>query len=214
MKKIILTQLITLSLLLFSNPIFARDRIDSVKLIPTAPTTEDEIKIVYYNTFMSAPLTFISSQINIQDNQIEITLYYIRGGAQVIVHSVDTITIGHLGENDYTVKTVLNLYYTEFTDNYTTTFTVHSPSNIGEVVTENGIDIFPNPFTSEININSDLSIEKIELYSIEGKIIELGENNAVLSRRINLSGLKHGAYLMVITDGNGRKYAKKIIKRL
>ena len=214
MKKIILTQLITLSLLLFSNPIFAQN-VDSVKLIPAAPTTEDEIKIVYYNSNSCFPFVFKSSEIDIQDDQIEMRLYYEEGMGQTFSYSIDTVTIGYLSVNDYSVKTIFNMNNIyEDTADYIVTFFVRQPSNIAEIATEKGIDIFPNPFTSEININSNLDIEKIEFYSIEGKRIEVGENNAVLSRRINLSGLKQGGYLMMITDGNGRKYAKKIIKRL
>ena len=106
MKKIILS-FVALSIVLFVNQINAQS-IDSVKVIPALPTTQDEVQIVYYNTFTSTS-NFQDVEINFQENQIEITLYYNVGFGAVISHSIDTILVGQLSPNDYTVNTLFKI---------------------------------------------------------------------------------------------------------
>ena len=217
MKKTLLIQLITICSMFFANQICAQTKlnhIDSLKIIPTSPTTNDEIKIIYYNTFFSSPNWFQDFEINIQDGQIEITLRYRFGISSAFSRSVDTISIGCLPPNSYSLKTIFKLYSTEniSIDDYIATFTVEEHVDIAEMMEDNFIGIFPNPFNSKININTDLNIEKVEIYSLDGKRIALDNKYKKGMKQIDLSYLKSGVYFIALTDEEGRKYAQKIIK--
>lgn len=67
--------------------------------------------------------------------------------------------------------------------------------------------VYPNPAVSEINIRTDLNIDKLELYDILGKLI-LKETKSTKSFKLN--NLKPGMYLLNIYSGNS-KVVKKVI---
>ncbi|ARV09197.1 hypothetical protein BTO05_05915 [Winogradskyella sp. PC-19] len=68
--------------------------------------------------------------------------------------------------------------------------------------------IYPNPTQDFINIESTMSIDKVEIYNISGsKIVE--KRN---SQRINLTNLERGVYFLKIYS-NGNTVSKKILKQ-
>ncbi|MEM5565313.1 aryl-sulfate sulfotransferase [Psychroserpens sp. AS72] len=70
------------------------------------------------------------------------------------------------------------------------------------------LNIYPNPASNYININSREAIDKIELYSILGqKVIEVKHNST-----IDISAFKTGIYFVKIYAGD-RTISKKIIKK-
>ncbi|MFD2915390.1 aryl-sulfate sulfotransferase [Psychroserpens luteus] len=69
------------------------------------------------------------------------------------------------------------------------------------------VNIYPNPASNYININSNETIDKIELYSILGqKVLEARQNST-----IDISAFKSGMYFVKIYSGD-RSISKKIIK--
>lgn len=77
-------------------------------------------------------------------------------------------------------------------------------------ITNKLINVYPNPFTNEINISSDLKILSIEIYDSYGKLIFA---NNVVSPKINLSELKNGIYYIKLNDEKNYNYSFKIIKQ-
>ena len=73
----------------------------------------------------------------------------------------------------------------------------------------NSFKVYPNPASSEINIQTDLNIDKLELYDILGKFI-LKETNSTKS--IKLNNLKPGMYLLNIYSDDFRTVKKIIVK--
>lgn len=71
-------------------------------------------------------------------------------------------------------------------------------------------NVFPNPFSEFISIESDLPIEKISLVSITGlKVIE----TYVVSQTLQINSyVPSGLYFLEIQHTNGQKIIKKIIK--
>lgn len=72
------------------------------------------------------------------------------------------------------------------------------------------VNLFPNPFVSELSIASSEKIERIAVYNVQGKMIHQqneNANNAV----IDLNECENGIYLLEITT-NKNKTIKKIIK--
>jgi hypothetical protein len=79
--------------------------------------------------------------------------------------------------------------------------------------TEQSLDISPNPFSSNININSstDISGYSLEIYDVTGKVIL---NQSKLDGFLNIvdtSYFKSGFYLLVLSSPENR-IVKKIIK--
>ena len=73
----------------------------------------------------------------------------------------------------------------------------------------NSFKVYPNPASSEINIQTDLNIDKLELYDFLGKFI-LKETNSTKS--IKLNNLKPGMYLLNIYSDDFRTVKKIIVK--
>lgn len=92
---------------------------------------------------------------------------------------------------------------------YTTSYTVQEDvsSSINTIFNNEMISVFPNPFNNIIKINSSEVVNKIELYSVDGKLVyySINEND------INTSQLSSGVYFIhVSTEDN--KFVNKLIK--
>jgi beta-glucanase (GH16 family) len=75
-------------------------------------------------------------------------------------------------------------------------------------ISSNSFRVYPNPASSEINIQSNVQISHIELYDILGKLI-LDETKSPKTMKIN--NLKSGLYLLKIYAGNTKTVKKVII---
>ncbi|WP_407557323.1 T9SS type A sorting domain-containing protein, partial [Winogradskyella sp. 4-2091] len=71
-----------------------------------------------------------------------------------------------------------------------------------------GLSLFPNPANTIININYDIEIEHLALYSADG--VKLLDTKSVKS--LNLEGYKKGLYIIVIEDVEGNVVRQKFIK--
>lgn len=75
---------------------------------------------------------------------------------------------------------------------------------------DESISIFPNPSNGNVNINSKFNIKTIELYDIQGRILETVIENSNESI-IDVSTRQNGIYFLKITTDEGSK-VEKIIK--
>lgn len=75
---------------------------------------------------------------------------------------------------------------------------------------DNSVKIYPNPTNSIININSNFNIKSIELYDIQGRILEtiLEDSSAF---RLDISSKSNGIYFLKIKTDKGIK-VEKIVK--
>lgn len=89
------------------------------------------------------------------------------------------------------------------------------PLDLTSTVKENEINhvsIFPNPFTSEVNINfNSKTIGQSYLYSIDGRLIKTINQNS-LDNRLNMENLAKGMYFLQFSV-EGKTYVKKLIKK-
>jgi hypothetical protein len=72
------------------------------------------------------------------------------------------------------------------------------------------LNIYPNPVTDQLSIESTNTIQDIKLYSIEGKVVYQNNPN-VNNISISLINLKSGIYLLRAQTSN-QLFTKKIIK--
>ena len=68
-------------------------------------------------------------------------------------------------------------------------------------------NVFPNPFTSLITVNSDVEIEQLELISLSGKTVAISANSS-----IEINELPSGIYLLRISTEKS-VYVKKVVKK-
>ena len=75
---------------------------------------------------------------------------------------------------------------------------------------DKSITLYPNPTNSVININSDTMIEQIELFDIQGRLLQTTiENKKAV--KLNIADKSDGVYFVRITTANGKK-VEQIIK--
>jgi hypothetical protein len=113
---------------------------------------------------------------------------------------------GYVVGTEYYIR-VLNEYITPLT---TSTFNVCvvDATLANEIFTKTPILIAPNPFNERINIESEIEIDRIEIYGLSGeKLIE--QKN---SKTINTSNLSSGFYLLKVITTTGNSFVQKVIK--
>ena len=75
---------------------------------------------------------------------------------------------------------------------------------------DSSILVSPNPTNGAVDINSNFNIKSIELYDVQGRILEtVLENNNSL--KFDISEKQNGVYFLKINSENGSK-VEKIIK--
>jgi Secretion system C-terminal sorting domain len=75
--------------------------------------------------------------------------------------------------------------------------------------------VYPNPFTNELSVTSDIEISAIEILDLNGRIVSApsfsGNNNG---GKISLKdNLQNGIYLLKATTADGRQIMQKIVKQ-
>ena len=79
----------------------------------------------------------------------------------------------------------------------------------GEFVTDNSINIYPNPAVNFVTINSDSNINSIQLYDVQGRLLQTKiENQTEVT--FDVSNQSSGIYFFKIQSDNGVKVVKLI----
>lgn len=188
--------------------------IDSLKIIPNNPTVDDNAQLIVYTTFTSGDCNLNIHSLDIQNNNINVLLNYTVGVNTAICHSVDTLTIGNLNSGNYelTANLTVNVMNAIF-DTDTISFTVANALSVIQNSLDKNINIYPNPFINEIQIKTSptMNLSNIEIYSAIGSIIKQMKFDS--DGKVNVSDLNIGMNFIVLTDKNGNRYTKKIIKK-
>ncbi len=81
-------------------------------------------------------------------------------------------------------------------------------NNIFHSEINGSINIYPNPASSYFELLETINIEKIDLYDILGN-----KMNVPVQKRIDISDLNEGIYLIKIKTLNGETYVSKLVKK-
>lgn len=114
-----------------------------------------------------------------------------------------------------TLKIFFDLYSTSTTGTSTTfivdDFKVSQTNtlNTSEVLNQSS-EVFPNPFDEYIELKNIENVSKISITDISGKLLLEKENP---TEKLYLHNFAKGIYILSITEKNGKKYSKKIIKK-
>ena len=205
MKTLKLKMLIC-SFLLLTTTIYGQGGyIDSLKLIPTNPTANDEVFIVCYASFPSSNCELFFTTDTINGNNIDLTLYYNVGAAQTPCESIDTISLGILSEGQYQLTCdLMNPGAQEIFDTDTLNFVIAQTSGVVENTGSWLVSVSPNPSSEYVDVffegNSNKILELQIFNSLYQKVwvetIESGVKNQVY-----ISDLNNGLYFLNVTDG-------------
>lgn len=78
-----------------------------------------------------------------------------------------------------------------------------------EIRNKTGVDLYPNPFTNDIHINTTEKLSNVSVYDMSGKIVYVSDK-----KDLNLSHLPKGTYILkAMSAGNKTITVKKIIKK-
>ncbi|MEN8187961.1 MAG: T9SS type A sorting domain-containing protein, partial [Bacteroidota bacterium] len=101
--------------------------------------------------------------------------------------------------------------YDRWKKDATATYSEDCQSLLGiddEILSE-GLNLYPNPVTNMLTINSKLSLEKIEVYSVLGQKVKEVNSNL---KSISTDNLSRGIYFIKIYSEKGKAF-RKLIKQ-
>jgi len=196
--------------------------IDSLKIIPSNPTTEDTIKLISYcmlGYFVQYDTSFISSN----DSLVYVYTYYFDPDplAETYDPLIDTISIGQLNAEVYKIKQLLFVRYLYPNNPDTSQYYYIDSDSIEFIITsvesmscQDNINIFPNPVSNfvniEINNKSTQKNYKIEITDIKGQTI-FSKSNVRNSIQIDLSDYMAGIYFISVKHQDKIIQSRKII---
>ena len=212
MKNRTLLRFLIAGLALCSTQAFAQlPAIDSLKLIPANPTSNDVLKVVCYTTFPSGSCSVNHIHSEQQGNNILLMLDYTVGAASYICNSVDTILIDNPGAGSFQLITTIAMNEQDIIEDIDSlNFTVDPFLGIPEFGSNNFIT-YPNPFENELHFKTNFAVESLKIHTISGQKVLLKESVSN-TLPIDVSNLEPGIYLITLIDNGGNKFTQRIIK--
>ncbi|MEM0575618.1 T9SS type A sorting domain-containing protein [Flavobacterium polysaccharolyticum] len=154
---------------------------------------------ITYNTTAASTLTLVF------DSNFTGTIK-VNNVSYTAVSGVVTVSLP-AGANTITKGSVANLYYISTTFN---TLARESTNSLLEKdVVSTKLTLYPNPVSSDLNIDSDEAIQKVEVYNLTGSIVNTYQGS---NTSIDMSNLANGTYLVKVHTENSVTI-KKIIKK-
>ena len=74
-------------------------------------------------------------------------------------------------------------------------------------------NVYPNPSSEWVNIESEIPVQKIVMYDLNGRLVKAINLSATNRYQLNMNDLPSGFYMMQLTFDNQRTQNLKIIKR-
>lgn len=213
MKNSGLNRFLIAGLLFLSGQTYAQQlpAIDSLKLIPANPASNDVLKVVCKTIFPYGSCHLNNIHAEQQGNDIFLSLDYTIGMITYICDRVDTIPLSNPGAGDFRLLVSITTNE-QATVHDTDTLEFHIDPFLGvREFTSGSFDIYPNPFHNEFTFKSDFPVKKMEWYSLTGKIA-YSVKNLPENGLIDLSHLDQGIYLVTLTDPDGKMVTRRIVK--
>lgn len=148
-------------------------------------------------TALNGAVEFIFQNINLGPGQ--------HGNVTFKIKTKSTLTTGS------TVTNIADIYF-DYNYPVTTNFAVTTFQALSNSIfdVDNSISVYPNPATDIINIQSNTTIKSMQLYDVQGRVLQTSlENNA--NAVIDISQKSNGIYFLKITSEKGSK-VEKIVK--
>ena len=75
------------------------------------------------------------------------------------------------------------------------------------------VKLYPNPVNNILNIESELAVANVSIYSITGSLVHQVNSSRMLSQSIDISELAEGMYIIRLGFENGESYSSKLTKK-
>jgi hypothetical protein len=83
-------------------------------------------------------------------------------------------------------------------------------TSVRDVQTTKALHLYPNPVTDMVYLSIEEPLARIDVYNTVGQLVKSLNNP---ERKVNMSDLRSGMYLMKVADQKGRHYESKFIKK-
>jgi len=187
--------------------------IDSLKIIPNNPTSQDEVMIICKYVLPQSSCKLDSFTFSISNNEINIDADHSMGSAMFpCYNSSDTISLGNLAIGNYTLRYILfaysgSVFYDSDTANINFTVTENSGIDDKKGVHQN-ISIYPNPVQTELFIDAIPIGSEYRIINSVGAEVKKG---AYEGNSIPVSDFGQGIYFIQIQTSE-RLYQAKFVK--
>jgi len=212
MRKKTFTHFLLTGLIILTNQLYAQlPAIDSLKLIPTDPTSNDALQVICYTTFPYGGCEVNNVHSEQQGNEILLMIDYTMGMAAYICHSIDTFSIENPGSGDFQLIASITTNENDVMQDIDTLEFHIDPYLVLPEYTSINLLVYPNPVKNELHVKTDIPFEKLEIQSLTGERIQLIEPFDY-NQSIDVSDLKKGIYLLVAANRNGNPLTQRIVK--
>jgi hypothetical protein len=97
------------------------------------------------------------------------------------------------------------------TNGYKTMVLGNVPTSVSKAMNNNLVQVFPNPATDMIRINTLLKLETISILNISGQIVKVADLNSNSS--LSVSDLPAGMYTIICESADGERYLSRFVKK-
>jgi hypothetical protein len=180
--------------------------IDSLAILPSNPTSADQIQVVCYSTFTSGGCDLSNFSVTISGTHISVQATHVVGMLAVICNRIDTLSIGQLPAGTYQFD--YHLYDSlqqDTADTDTIQFVVGPSNGVSEAFSGYpGIRPYPNPSNGWLGFSGLETLRgplQCTIYSAQGQLLKQA-SLAGASSKIDVSGLATGVYRAVLQSGD------------
>ncbi len=210
MRKLIITATLFLTVLSINAQ---SSVIDSLKIIPANPASNDVVKIMCHSTHFNKLCRMTDSSVVVNDTIINISATHEIGVTDILCYSTDTIPVGILNAGNYTLIYNLNNMLS-IQDVDTIYFTVAEYTSLMKYINNNNFIIYPNPADGvfSVEINDIGKVQKIETVNIIGETVCTVLKPASGVVKIDLSAYPKGIYFVKVISDEVIKTGKVILQ--
>jgi hypothetical protein len=167
------------------------------------------IDVVTFNYFQTSSQQFLEGFV--RNTHSNVSGYGKFAVAKFLLQSALTSTVFSVTFSDG-VKTS-NDYNKEPLASVTATVPINVNVVTGIVdISQQGLNISPNPTNGALKINSSFTLQKVEVINIAGQVL-LSEKAIEKSHQLHLQNFAEGIYFIKVTYNNGMSVTKKVIKQ-
>ncbi len=188
--------------------------IDSLKIIPSSPTTFDSVLFATFSEPFSGDCSYELKLDSTSSNKIYISGKYDSNGKCLTDGANDTINLGKLPVGAYTIYfSFIDTYDLIDTDELTLEFNVSQYTGLNKIEQKKKINVYPNPCNSFLTISNLSAISElrlIRLFSSTGQqLMEKHIYNSDSEITIDMSCFDIGLFYLI---GDDKTLNIKVIK--
>jgi hypothetical protein len=221
MKSLFLNLLLTCLMILSLHA----KHIDSLKIVPTNPTSVDTVKVIAFTVHGTSSCHLTTSYFEFTDDIIVVHAGHFRGPWTLLCYSIDTLVFGVLEPGNYEVNYhLMDISLTVTHDIDTISFTVREAIGIQQIARQKSeISIYPIPASTyaTIKLPENIShsvhsgfIAMLQVFNIHGRQTHTQNiPDGQQELQLDVSAWPPGIYLLRVKAVNGITVDGKVMVR-